>query len=71
MFRFRKVTSKNLKIKKFSVTLATSNFQELFVMKFDSKSSQFEIPNLLLKGFITKKRKGRSGVNKVEDQDYF
>ena len=37
--RFGKVTLANLKIGTLSVTLATSNFQELFVMKFDSNSS--------------------------------
>ena len=39
--------------------LSSSNFQELFVMKFDSKSNQFEAKNFLLKRFSTKKaRKG-------------
>ena len=44
------------------VTLATSNFQELFAMKFELKSSYFEIKIFSLKGFITKKIK-RSGKN--------
>ena len=39
MRRFRKVTSENLKMEKLPVTLATSNFQELFAMKCNSKSS--------------------------------
>ena len=39
LLRFRKVTSRNLKIGKLPGTLATSNFQELFVIKFNSKPS--------------------------------
>ena len=37
--RFRKVTSENLKIGKLSVTFAILNFQELFLVKFNSKLS--------------------------------
>ena len=37
MPRFRKVVSGNLKIEKLPITLATSNFQETFVVKSDSK----------------------------------
>ena len=48
----------NLKTGKLFVTLATSNFRELFVIKFDSKSSCFEIKIVLWKGFITKKMRG-------------
>ena len=33
MLRFQKMTLENLKIGKLSVTLATSNFQDLFVPK--------------------------------------
>ena len=46
MLRFRKVTSVSLKIGKLLVTLATSNIQTLFVTKFDSKSSLFEIKKI-------------------------
>ena len=35
MLRFRKVTLAKLKIKELPLALATSNFQELFVNKFD------------------------------------
>ena len=60
MFRFRQVTSEygTSNIGKLSVTLATSNFQELFVMNFDLKSSSFENKIFFLKGFITKKTRG-------------
>ena len=60
MFRFRQVTSEyggTSNIGKLSVTFATSNFQELFVMNFDLKSSSFENKIFFLKGFITKKNK--------------
>ena len=35
MLRFRKVAFGNLQIEKLSAALATSNFQELFVNKFE------------------------------------
>ena len=57
MLSFRKATSKSLKVGKLSVTQATLNFQQLFVMNFDSKLSWLEIKMLLLKEFITKNRK--------------
>ena len=38
MLRFWQVTSENLKSGKFAITLATSNFHELCINKFDSKS---------------------------------
>ena len=37
MLRFRKVTLRNFKIEKLSVTLAALNFWKAFVIKFDSK----------------------------------
>ena len=40
MLWFYKMTSGNLKIRK--LPSATLNFQELFLMKFDSKSNWFE-----------------------------
>ena len=53
------MTTENLKkIVKLSVALATSIFQELFAIKFDSKSSQFEIKIFLLKELVTKNRAG-------------
>ena len=55
MLRFRKMTSGNLKIRKLPLALAISNFQELFLNKFDLKSSWFEEKSFLLKEFITKK----------------
>ena len=39
MFRFRKVTLAKLKIEELPPALPTSNFQELFVNKFDQKSN--------------------------------
>ena len=39
MLRFWKVTSENLKIDKLPLNLATSIFQELFIINFDLKSN--------------------------------
>ena len=46
---------KNLKT---FLTEATYYFQELFLNKFDFKSSWFEENNISLKGLITKKSRG-------------
>ena len=54
MLGFRKVTSASFKTGKLYVTLAASNFEELFLMKFDSKLSWFVVKISLLKGFLTK-----------------
>ena len=51
--RFRKVTSKNLKNWKLAVVLVASNFQDLFISGVNSKK------NFFLKGFISKKTRGR------------
>ena len=53
-----KVIWGNLKIGNFFVTLATLNFQELFVIEFDSRSSQSETKIFLLTEFITQKLRG-------------
>ena len=56
MLRFLKVTLANFKNGKLFFVLVTSNFQELFVNKFNSKSQGgLKKKNLLLKGFIVKK----------------
>ena len=55
---FRKWLRKTSKIEKVPVTVAVLNFQELFVMSFDSKSSWFRIKVFFLKRFITKKPEG-------------
>ena len=39
LVKFWKVTSENLKVGKLPFNLATSDFQELFAMKFDVQSS--------------------------------
>ena len=53
-----KLTLENLKIGKLSGTLATSNFQELFVNKFDLNSNRLK--KKTFSGSIrTKKSKGK------------
>ena len=58
MLRFRKVTLENLKIFELPLASVTSNFQKLFVIKFNSKSSWFneKMKKNFLTEFITKKR---------------
>ena len=60
MLKFRNWLQKLSKIKKLSVSSATSNFQELFVMQFDSKSNWNK--NLFLMEF-NKKNKWDGGRN--------
>ena len=55
MLRFRKVTTSNLKIGKLSVTFATSNFQELFVVKLDVKL--IKNINIFVEGIYYRKTK--------------
>ena len=55
------MTLENLKYRKFSVTLAISNFQELFVINFDLKSIWFKIKIVFVKRFIT--RNNEEGEN--------
>ena len=52
---FRKVTSVNLKIGELPVTLATTNFQELFVIKFNSQVKVIQNRILLVKGIYHEK----------------
>ena len=61
MLKFRKLNSAKLKNNKLFLTFATSNFQGLFVMKFDSKSNCSK-QNLFSEGiYLKKKRKLNSG----------
>ena len=57
MVQFWKVASANLKIRKLSVPSTTSNFQELFVMKFDSKSTWLEAKMPVFSEVIYHKKK--------------
>ena len=58
--RFEKVTSENLRVWKLSVTLPNSNFQELFVMIFDSGLMRNN--NLFSEGIYQKKQKGKQNA---------
>ena len=56
MLRLWKVTSVNLKIGKFPITLTVSNFEELFTNKFYLNSNKIKI--IFVAGFIAQKMGG-------------
>ena len=59
VLRFWKVSSGNLKIRKLSVILTPSNFQELFVIKFDSKLSYSKLQSCSEGIYHEKAERGR------------